>query len=123
MQICHLEDGSHFGEISLVRATKRSASVVAVENCELFRLDRKDFVRVVMPYPDMLKKIEQIATDRTEMIISLNSEYSHRKQADSTSKPKQTTKSKTKSTLSNSERRKSDAAQRARRHSSVGWRG
>lgn len=66
-EICHLEDGSHFGEIALVMNEDiRISSVVAVEICELYMLDRKDFVRVIYPYPDLLNTVTHIAADRLE---------------------------------------------------------
>lgn len=34
--------------------------------CELYRLDRADFVHTIYPYPDLLHHIEYIATDRME---------------------------------------------------------
>ncbi|PSN45113.1 hypothetical protein C0J52_18780 [Blattella germanica] len=78
IEVCHLEDGAHFGEIALViEGYTRIASVVAVEPCEVFRLDRVDFLRVVSPYPDLLSKVEQIAADRREKTMQLDDEYRH----------------------------------------------
>ena len=64
-----------------MKGIKRIASVVAVEHCELFRLDRLDFLRVVRPYPDMLNKVEQIATDRLEATKQLEDEHRQHKKA------------------------------------------
>ena len=61
-----------------MREIKRTASVVAVENCELYRLDRADFMREIWPYPDMLSKIEQIASDRIEVTKQLDDGYRQR---------------------------------------------
>ncbi|KAK9877517.1 hypothetical protein WA026_018625 [Henosepilachna vigintioctopunctata] len=72
-EICHLEDGSHFGEIALVnKAESRIASVVAIEICEVYRFDVKDFVRAIHPYPDLLDSIEKIAADRMEKTLMLD---------------------------------------------------
>lgn len=61
-------DGDHFGEIALiVRNSLRVASVVTVEVCEVNRLDRIDFLHAILPYPDLLTRIEQIAYDRMVM--------------------------------------------------------
>lgn len=69
----HLEDGAHFGEIALVMKDElRVASVVAVDICELFRLDRKDFMRAVYPYPDLLNNVQHIAYDRMERTAILD---------------------------------------------------
>lgn len=43
-QVCHLEDGTHFGEVALLmKDSKRMATVVAVEITQLYRLDAADF--------------------------------------------------------------------------------
>ncbi|XP_045468666.1 potassium/sodium hyperpolarization-activated cyclic nucleotide-gated channel 2-like isoform X1 [Harmonia axyridis] len=80
-EICHLEDGSHFGEIALVnKAEARIASVVAIEICEVYRFDVKDFVRAIHPYPDLLDSIEKIASDRMEKTLMLD-EHNRREMA------------------------------------------
>ncbi|KAF5302306.1 hypothetical protein FQA39_LY10345 [Lamprigera yunnana] len=72
-EICHLEDGAHFGEIALIMKNQlRIASVVAIDVCELYRLDRKEFVRAIHPYPDLLDNIQRIAADRMEQTTILD---------------------------------------------------
>lgn len=72
-EVCHLEDGAHFGEIALVMPDERRvASVVAVEICELYRLDRVDFVRTIYPYPMLWERIKNIAVERHEKTMILN---------------------------------------------------
>ncbi|RZC41985.1 cNMP binding domain containing protein, partial [Asbolus verrucosus] len=71
-EICHLEDGSHFGEISLVINEPRVASVIAVTDCEVFRLSRKDFLEAMEPYPSLSYKIKKSALARlrnTKMVM------------------------------------------------------
>ncbi|XP_060536182.1 potassium/sodium hyperpolarization-activated cyclic nucleotide-gated channel 2-like isoform X2 [Cylas formicarius] len=66
-EICHLEEGSHVGEVALIiKGVLRTASVIAVEVSELYRLDQKDFVKAISPYPDLLANIHRIAADRME---------------------------------------------------------
>ncbi|XP_011694095.1 PREDICTED: potassium/sodium hyperpolarization-activated cyclic nucleotide-gated channel 1-like [Wasmannia auropunctata] len=66
-EVCHLEDGAHFGEIALVMPdSRRVASVVAVDICELYRLDRADFARTIHPYPMLWEQIKKIAIERHE---------------------------------------------------------
>ncbi|KAJ9587172.1 hypothetical protein L9F63_019309 [Diploptera punctata] len=79
VEIGHLEDGDHFGEAAIVLGIKRISSVIAIEHCELYRLDREDFMRVIAPYPDMVRKVEQIAVDRLEYTNQLEDEYRHRR--------------------------------------------
>ncbi|KAK0087514.1 hypothetical protein PV325_000850 [Microctonus aethiopoides] len=71
-EVCHLEDGAHFGEIALVMPDEhRVATVIAVEMCELYRLERNDFMRTIYPYPILWERIKKIAIERHEktMII------------------------------------------------------
>ncbi|RZB94442.1 potassium/sodium hyperpolarization-activated cyclic nucleotide-gated channel 1 [Asbolus verrucosus] len=70
-QICHLEDGGHFGEIALVYNEPRVATVVAVRECELFKLNRKDFQEAIEPFPELTKKIRVLAMSRMETTKSM----------------------------------------------------
>lgn len=66
-EICHLEDGDYFGEIALVMKHRvRTATVVAVTNCELFRLSRQDFGNSVACYPTVYENIKKVAMNRFE---------------------------------------------------------
>lgn len=74
-EICHLEDGAYFGEIALVMPeARRVASVVAIEICELYRLDRADFARTIHPYPMLWEQIKKIAIKRHERTTILNTQ-------------------------------------------------
>ncbi|XP_068982398.1 potassium/sodium hyperpolarization-activated cyclic nucleotide-gated channel 1-like [Bombus flavifrons] len=71
-EICHLDDGAHFGEVALlVGEQRRVASVIAIEVCEVYRLDRKDFRKCISVHTELFAKIERLATERIEraMII------------------------------------------------------
>lgn len=75
-EVCHLEDGAHFGEIALVMPDERRvASVVAVEVCELYRLERADFTRTIHPYPMLWERIKKIAIERHEKTTILNAQW------------------------------------------------
>ncbi|XP_076640029.1 potassium/sodium hyperpolarization-activated cyclic nucleotide-gated channel 1 [Colletes latitarsis] len=72
-EICHLEDGSYFGEMALVMESEHCiATVVAVETCELNVLDRTDFRRHISPYPDLLNRLQIVALEHLEKSLSLN---------------------------------------------------
>lgn len=72
-EVCHLEDGAHFGEIALVMPDERRvASVVAVEICELYRLDRANFARTIHPYSMLWEQIKKIAIERHERTTILD---------------------------------------------------
>ncbi|XP_054007022.1 potassium/sodium hyperpolarization-activated cyclic nucleotide-gated channel 2-like [Hylaeus anthracinus] len=74
-EVCHLQDGAHFGEVALVMPDEmRVASVVAVEVCELYRLNRVDFARTIHPYPMLWERIKQIAIERHEKTMILNAQ-------------------------------------------------
>ncbi|EFN64815.1 Potassium/sodium hyperpolarization-activated cyclic nucleotide-gated channel 4 [Camponotus floridanus] len=74
-EICHLEDGAYFGEIALIMPDERRvASVVAIEICELYRLDRADFARTIHPYPMLWEQIKKIAVKRHERTTILNTQ-------------------------------------------------
>ncbi|XP_044252718.1 potassium/sodium hyperpolarization-activated cyclic nucleotide-gated channel 1-like isoform X2 [Tribolium madens] len=74
-EICHLEDGSYFGEISLVINEPRVASVIAITNCEVFRLSRKDFMEVMEPYPNLTGKIREKALSRLKKTRQMTDDY------------------------------------------------
>jgi voltage-gated potassium channel len=59
-----LKDGDFFGEIALVLRQSRSASVRALTYCDLYRLDRDLFDRVLARYPEVAAKIEARAKER-----------------------------------------------------------
>lgn len=66
-ELCHLSDGSCFGEIALIlEDEKRVASVVAVNACELFNLSRADFRKAIQPYPECFLRMKKIAQDRMQ---------------------------------------------------------
>ncbi|XP_048510269.1 potassium/sodium hyperpolarization-activated cyclic nucleotide-gated channel 1-like [Athalia rosae] len=75
-EVCHLEDGAHFGEVALlVQDQRRVASVVAIEVCNVFRLERKDFRRCIAVHTDLFAKIERLATGRMEKTVLLEEQH------------------------------------------------
>ncbi|XP_076662351.1 potassium/sodium hyperpolarization-activated cyclic nucleotide-gated channel 1 [Halictus rubicundus] len=66
-EVCHLEDGSYFGEIALVMESElRIATVIAVETCEICVLERDDFRRHISRYPDLLNRLQNVALENLE---------------------------------------------------------
>ncbi|XP_068914271.1 potassium/sodium hyperpolarization-activated cyclic nucleotide-gated channel 1-like isoform X3 [Tenebrio molitor] len=64
-EICHLVDGDYFGEISLlVPKQKRTATVIATETCEVYKLDRKSFKKIIDTETELYKQIQQVAKER-----------------------------------------------------------
>uniref|UniRef100_A0A182IJ51 Uncharacterized protein n=1 Tax=Anopheles atroparvus TaxID=41427 RepID=A0A182IJ51_ANOAO len=63
-ELGHLIDGANFGAIGLFRAgATRAVSVVALEVCELYRLDRADFLQLMKPHTYLLAQLSK-QTDR-----------------------------------------------------------
>ncbi|KAF5299414.1 hypothetical protein FQA39_LY11560 [Lamprigera yunnana] len=74
-QICHLADGDHFGEIALVLdMVKRIATVVAIECCELYVLNRKDFLKAIDQFPEIKRKIKILANTRLQSTITIETQ-------------------------------------------------
>ncbi|GJQ86960.1 hypothetical protein Trydic_g5174 [Trypoxylus dichotomus] len=71
-EVTHLKDGAYFGEIALlIPDTYRMASVISVEISELYRLDKRDFQRVIAPHPALVELIHGKAENRLEETIFL----------------------------------------------------
>ncbi|CAH1285388.1 unnamed protein product [Diabrotica balteata] len=64
-EICHLEDGANFGELSLLKENRiSSVKIVAVAPSELFVLHRKDFFSVLKDFPEVRRKVIERSIDR-----------------------------------------------------------
>jgi voltage-gated potassium channel len=61
-----LSDGDFFGEIALVHNQPRTASVRAVSYCDLYRLDKEIFDRVLAHYPEIAAQIAAKAKERSK---------------------------------------------------------
>lgn len=70
--MCHLYDGAYFGEVALLmKDQKRIANVLAIEICEVYRLDRKSFKTCFLNNPDLYRNLERVAQDRRERTMIL----------------------------------------------------
>ena len=59
-----LTSGDHFGEIGILEGIPRTASVRAVTDCTLFRIDAGDFLGVINKAPSMRGSLVRVATMR-----------------------------------------------------------
>ena len=50
--VATLREGDFFGEIALLEHRERSASIRAVTYCDLYRLDKESFERVIARFPE-----------------------------------------------------------------------
>ncbi|CAG9828955.1 unnamed protein product [Diabrotica balteata] len=75
-EICHLQDGAYFGEISLVvKGQKRSASISAVEICHIYRLKKSDFQKTLMKYRQIYQSIINTAELRLKETSHVEETY------------------------------------------------
>lgn len=75
-KICHLDDGSYFGEIALLVADERRvASVVAIDVCEVYRIDRKDFRQCIAVHSELFAEIERIAIERVDKVVRAEKQH------------------------------------------------
>ncbi|KAJ3644510.1 hypothetical protein Zmor_022235 [Zophobas morio] len=64
-EVCHLSDGDYFGEIVLLFPHKKTtANIIALEICEVYKLDRKSFKKCLENQADLYKKIQEEAKRR-----------------------------------------------------------
>ena len=61
-KVTHLLPGSHFGGNALIDANRRSASVVALEDCDLLSLDRSNFEAILAQNEGIALKIYKAFT-------------------------------------------------------------
>jgi len=59
-----LGEGGFFGEVALLRQTPRNASVRALQYCDLYTLDSKNFQLVLNQFPDFARHIKKMARAR-----------------------------------------------------------
>ena len=59
-----LSAGQFFGEIALLLSMPRTATIKATEYCDLYRLDKETFDRILTRYPDFMTNIQALAEER-----------------------------------------------------------
>lgn len=59
----------------LVPDQRRVASVIAIEVCEVYRLDRRDFRKCIAVHTELFAKIERIATERVERAVVIEEQH------------------------------------------------
>ncbi|CAO1324147.1 unnamed protein product [Diamesa hyperborea] len=78
-ELCHLDDGDHFGEIALIlKNNKRIANVMAIEFCEIYILDFVSFKKYVQVNETIMQKLTETANNR--MHLTLEAEELYKKQ-------------------------------------------
>jgi CPA2 family monovalent cation:H+ antiporter-2 len=62
--------GSFFGEMALLTGARRTADVVAVDFCQLFVLERRDFNLFMSRHPQLRAAVSHMARERQESNVS-----------------------------------------------------
>ncbi|XP_046630537.1 potassium/sodium hyperpolarization-activated cyclic nucleotide-gated channel 1-like [Neodiprion virginianus] len=74
-EICHLEDGAHFGESSLLYpGFRRPVTVIALEKCELFKLERKDFNRLIPTNSDLHQRMRRAVKEQMAIVVQIEND-------------------------------------------------
>jgi CRP-like cAMP-binding protein len=68
-----LKDGDVFGEVGVLTSKPRNATVRATMPTDLYRLDKKDFSRILRDNPNFANAIQQIAKERFNLVVDSNS--------------------------------------------------
>jgi len=66
-----LGPGEVFGEVALLGATRRTATVSAIEDCTLVAIDHRDFMTYVKTDPDMAVKLLAVLAMRLKRVSEL----------------------------------------------------
>jgi len=69
-----LEEGSFVGEIALLLSMPRTATVKAIDYCDLYLLHKDTFDAILLKYPTFAKKIEELADKRRAEIVATQEE-------------------------------------------------
>jgi len=62
-----LSDGDFFGELALLHRQRRSATVRALDYCDVYILDKEGFDRTLALYPDFAENVRRISEERTSL--------------------------------------------------------
>jgi CRP-like cAMP-binding protein len=66
-----LGPGEVFGEIALLGGTPRTATVTAIDPCELLIIDRRDFLSVLRGHPDVAINLLDVLAQRMKRVSEL----------------------------------------------------
>ena len=75
--ILTLKEGDIFGEVALLLSQPRTATVRAKTLCNLFVLDKGDFVRILHDHPQFAHKVTEIAQKRFHVSIDAETLLKH----------------------------------------------
>jgi small-conductance mechanosensitive channel/CRP-like cAMP-binding protein len=70
-EVARLKGPAFFGEMSLMTGDPRSATVVAVSDCECFRLEKASFQEVLMRRPELAEEVAEVLTRRRAQLLAV----------------------------------------------------
>jgi small-conductance mechanosensitive channel len=70
-RLAEVEPGGFFGEMGLLTGARRAASVIALTDCECYRLDKEAFRTVLERRPEIAKAMSPILADRRAKIVAV----------------------------------------------------
>ena len=56
--IVSLEDGMFFGEQALIKHTTRNADVISTSYCDLYILEKDDFLTLIQLFPELIRNMD-----------------------------------------------------------------
>ena len=62
--VAQLHEGQFFGEAALLKETTRNANVRANTYCDLYKLNKDDFLRIIKSFPELLENMEEVTKRR-----------------------------------------------------------
>lgn len=74
-----LSEGSFFGEIALLLDTPRTASIRALDYCDLYYLDKNTFKSIILHYPEFAKHIDKLIKEREHHTESVSTQKKEEK--------------------------------------------
>jgi CRP-like cAMP-binding protein len=67
-EVARLKGGNFFGEMSLMTGNPREATVVAITDCECYRLGADSFKRVIKAHPEKAEEIAGVLAERRSQL-------------------------------------------------------
>jgi hypothetical protein len=64
-----LDEGDFFGEVSLLKGVRRTATIVALKDVELLEMTKKDLDRISKKYPFIMKTVENFYAERVQHTV------------------------------------------------------
>ncbi|CAG9773047.1 unnamed protein product [Ceutorhynchus assimilis] len=75
-EVCHLYDGSYFGELSLIlKQHKVTVSVVALETTKIYKLSKRLLDKYILSNQELRKMFVELAQARLKFIIKMEDDY------------------------------------------------